>query len=173
MNNKDDLDVMKAFKSDKKKKQVEDLNFKIKVNNKVNRENRRFNKNNKKLFKFNNIQVKFFIVILIIIAGIMIYSNFSKPALVLRKFYKDINDHKYEDLYNLVITDMSKDEFINKLKSVYDGIEVSSAWISISINFDNDDDDDVNLRYITNLNTIAGKLTFSNRVNLIKINRKV
>ena len=101
----------------------------------------------------------------------MIYSNFSKPALVLRKFYKDINDHKYEDLYNLVITDMSKDEFINKLKSVYDGIEVSSAWISISINFDNDDD--VNLRYITNLNTIAGKLTFSNRVNLIKINRKV
>ena len=31
MNNKDDLDVMKAFKSDKKKKQVEDLNFKIKV----------------------------------------------------------------------------------------------------------------------------------------------
>lgn len=171
MNNKDDLDVMKAFKSDKKKKQVEDLNFKIKVNNKVNRENRRFNKNNKKLFKFNNIQVKFFIVILIIIAGIMIYSNFSKPALVLRKFYKDINDHKYEDLYNLVITDMSKDEFINKLKSVYDGIEVSSAWISISINFDNDDD--VNLRYITNLNTIAGKLTFSNRVNLIKINRKV
>ena len=32
MNNKDDLDVMKAFKSDKKKKQVEDLNFKIKVN---------------------------------------------------------------------------------------------------------------------------------------------
>lgn len=171
MNNKDDLDVMKAFKSDKKKKQVEDLNFKIKVNNKVNRENRRFNKNNKKLFKFNNIQVKFFIVILIIIAGIMIYSNFSKPALVLRKFYKDINDHKYEDLYNLVITDMSKDEFINKLKSVYDGIEISSAWISISINFDNDDD--VNLRYITNLNTIAGKLTFSNRVNLIKINRKV
>lgn len=171
MNNKDDLDVMKAFKSDKKKKKVEDLNFKIKVNNKVNRENRRFNKNNKKLFKFNNIQVKFFIVILIIIAGIMIYSNFSKPALVLRKFYKDINDHKYEDLYNLVITDMSKDEFINKLKSVYDGIEVSSAWISISINFDNDDD--VNLRYITNLNTIAGKLTFSNRVNLIKINRKV
>lgn len=171
MNNKDDLDVMKAFKSDKKKKQVEDLNFKIKVNNKVNRENRRFNKNNKKLFKFNNIQVKFFIVILIIIAGIMIYSNFSKPALVLRKFYKDINDHKYEDLYNLVITDMSKDEFINKLKSVYDGIEVFSAWISISINFDNDDD--VNLRYITNLNTIAGKLTFSNRVNLIKINRKV
>ena len=173
MNNKDDLDVMKAFKSDKKKKKVEDLNFKIKVNNKVNRENRSFNKNNKKLFKFNNIQVKFFIVILIIIAGIMIYSNFSKPALVLRKFYKDINDHKYEDLYNLVITDMSKDEFINKLKSVYDGIEVSSAWISISINFDNDDDDDVNLRYITNLNTIAGKLTFSNRVNLIKINRKV
>jgi peptidoglycan glycosyltransferase len=171
MNNKDDLDVMKAFKSDKKKKKVEDLNFKIKVNNKVNRENRSFNKNNKKLFKFNNIQVKFFIVILIIIAGIMIYSNFSKPALVLRKFYKDINDHKYEDLYNLVITDMSKDEFINKLKSVYDGIEVSSAWISISINFDNDDD--VNLRYITNLNTIAGKLTFSNRVNLIKINRKV
>ena len=168
MNNKDDLDVMKAFKSDKKKKKVEDLNFKIKVNNKVNRS---FNKNNKKLFKFNNIQVKFFIVILIIIAGIMIYSNFSKPALVLRKFYKDINDHKYEDLYNLVITDMSKDEFINKLKSVYDGIEVSSAWISISINFDNDDD--VNLRYITNLNTIAGKLTFSNRVNLIKINRKV
>ena len=171
MNNKDDLDVMKAFKSDKKKKKVEDLNFKIKVNNKVNRENRSFNKNKKKLFKFNNIQVKFFIVILIIIAGIMIYSNFSKPALVLRKFYKDINDHKYEDLYNLVITDMSKDEFINKLKSVYDGIEVSSAWISISINFDNDDD--VNLRYITNLNTIAGKLTFSNRVNLIKINRKV
>ena len=171
MNNKDDLDVMKAFKSDKKKKKVEDLNFKIKVNNKVNRENRSFNKNNKKLFKFNNIQVKFFIVILIIIAGIMIYSNFSKPALVLRKFYKDINDHKYEDLYNLVITDMSKDEFINKLKSVYDGIEVSSAWISIAINFDNDDD--VNLRYITNLNTIAGKLTFSNRVNLIKINRKV
>ena len=66
--------------------------------------------------------------------------------------------------------DMSKEEFTNKMKSVYDGMEVSSAWVTISINLKNSDV--VNLKYVTNLNTIAGKLTFSNKSTLVKVNGK-
>ena len=116
------------------------------------------------------IKVKIFAFLLVVAAIIMIYSNFSSPARVLRDFYRKVNDHKYGELYELVDTDMSKDEFTNKMKSVYDGMEVSSAWVTISINLKNSDI--VNLKYVTNLNTVAGKLTFSNKSTLIKVKGK-
>lgn len=116
------------------------------------------------------IKIKIFAFLLVVVAIIMIYSNFSSPARVIRAFYKNVNNHKYEELYNLVETDMSKEEFTNKMKSVYDGMEVSSAWVTISINLKNSDV--VNLKYVTNLNTIAGKLTFSNKSTLVKVNGK-
>ena len=115
------------------------------------------------------IKTKIFAFLLVVVA-IMIYSNFSSPARVIRAFYKNVNNHKYEELYNLVETDMSKEEFTNKMKSVYDGMEVSSAWVTISINLKNSDV--VNLKYVTNLNTVAGKLTFSNKSTLVKVNGK-
>lgn len=116
------------------------------------------------------IKTKMFAFLLVVVAIIMIYSNFSSPARVIRAFYKNVNNHKYEELYNLVETDMSKEEFTNKMKSVYDGMEVSSAWVTISINLKNSDV--VNLKYVINLNTVAGKLTFSNKSTLIKVNGK-
>ena len=116
------------------------------------------------------IKTKMFAFLLVVVAIIMIYSNFSSPARVIRAFYKNVNNHKYEELYNLVETDMSKEEFTNKMKSVYDGMEVSSAWVTISINLKNSDV--VNLNYVTNLNTVAGKLTFSNKSTLVKVNGK-
>ena len=116
------------------------------------------------------IKTKIFAFLLVVVAIIMIYSNFSSPARVIRAFYKNVNNHKYEELYNLVETDMSKEEFNNKMKSVYDGMEVSSAWVTISINLKNSDV--VNLKYVTNLNTVAGKLTFSNKSTLVKVNGK-
>lgn len=116
------------------------------------------------------IKIKIFAFLLVVVAIIMIYSNFSSPARVIRAFYKNVNNHKYEELYNLVETDMSKEEFMNKMKSVYDGMEVSSAWVTISINLKNSDV--VNLKYVTNLNTVAGKLTFSNKSTLVKVNGK-
>ena len=116
------------------------------------------------------IKTKMFAFLLVVVAIIMIYSNFSSQARVIRAFYKNVNNHKYEELYNLVETDMSKEEFTNKMKSVYDGMEVSSAWVTISINLKNSDV--VNLKYVTNLNTVAGKLTFSNKSTLVKVNGK-
>ena len=116
------------------------------------------------------IKTKMFAFLLVVVAIIMIYSNFSSPARVIRAFYKNVNNHKYEELYNLVETDMSKEEFTNKMKSVYDGMEVSSAWVTISINLKNSDV--VNLKYVINLNTVAGKLTFSNKSPLVKVNGK-
>ena len=116
------------------------------------------------------IKTKMFAFLLVVVAIIMIYSNFSSPARVIRAFYKNVNNHKYEELYNLVETDMSKEEFTNKMKSVYDGMEVSSAWVTISVNLKNSDV--VNLKYVTNLNTVAGKLTFSNKSTLVKVNGK-
>ena len=116
------------------------------------------------------IKTKIFAFLLVVVAIIMIYSNFSSPARVIRAFYKNVNNHKYEELYNLVEIDMSKEEFTNKMKSVYDGMEVSSAWVTISINLKNSDV--VNLKYVTNLNTVAGKLTFSNKSTLVKVNGK-
>ena len=141
-------------------------NRKSRQSNNVKRKSKQPKKNIAKI----GIKTKMFAFLLVVVAIIMIYSNFSSPARVIRAFYKNVNNHKYEELYNLVETDMSKEEFTNKMKSVYDGMEVSSAWVTISINLKNIDV--VNLKYVTNLNTIAGKLTFSNKSTLVKVNGK-
>ena len=141
-------------------------NRKSRQSNSVKRRSKQPKKNIAKI----GIKTKMFAFLLVVVAIIMIYSNFSSPARVIRAFYKNVNNHKYEELYNLVETDMSKEEFTNKMKSVYDGMEVSSAWVTISINLKNSDV--VNLKYVTNLNTVAGKLTFSNKSTLVKVNGK-
>ena len=141
-------------------------NRKSRQSNNVKRKVKQPKKNIAKI----GIKTKIFAFLLVVVAIIMIYSNFSSPARVIRAFYKNVNNHKYEELYNLVETDMSKEEFTNKMKSVYDGMEVSSAWVTISINLKNSDV--VNLKYVTNLNTVAGKLTFSNKSTLVKVNGK-
>lgn len=141
-------------------------NRKSRQSNNVKRRVKQSKKNIAKI----GIKTKMFAFLLVVVAIIMIYSNFSSPARVIRAFYKNVNNHKYEELYNLVETDMSKEEFTNKMKSVYDGMEVSSAWVTISINLKNSDV--VNLKYVTNLNTVAGKLTFSNKSTLVKVNGK-
>lgn len=141
-------------------------NRKFRQSNNVKRRVKQPKKNIAKI----GIKTKIFAFLLVVVAIIMIYSNFSSPARVIRAFYKNVNNHKYEELYNLVETDMSKEEFTNKMKSVYDGMEVSSAWVTISINLKNSDV--VNLKYVTNLNTVAGKLTFSNKSTLVKVNGK-
>ena len=141
-------------------------NRKSRQSNNVKRRAKQPKKNIAKI----GIKTKIFAFLLVVVAIIMIYSNFSSPARVIRAFYKNVNNHKYEELYNLVETDMSKEEFTNKMKSVYDGMEVSSAWVTISINLKNSDV--VNLKYVTNLNTVAGKLTFSNKSTLVKVNGK-
>nr|MBB1522225.1 penicillin-binding transpeptidase domain-containing protein [Clostridiales bacterium] len=141
-------------------------NRKSRQSNNVKRRVKQLKKNIAKI----GIKTKIFAFLLVVVAIIMIYSNFSSPARVIRAFYKNVNNHKYEELYNLVETDMSKEEFTNKMKSVYDGMEVSSAWVTISINLKNSDV--VNLKYVTNLNTVAGKLTFSNKSTLVKVNGK-
>ncbi len=141
-------------------------NRKSRQSNNVKRKVKQPKKNIAKI----GIKTKMFAFLLVVVAIIMIYSNFSSPARVIRAFYKNVNNHKYEELYNLVETDMSKEEFTNKMKSVYDGMEVSSAWVTISINLKNSDV--VNLKYVTNLNTVAGKLTFSNKSTLVKVNGK-
>lgn len=141
-------------------------NIKSRQSNNVKRRVKQPKKNIAKI----GIKTKIFAFLLVVVAIIMIYSNFSSPARVIRAFYKNVNNHKYEELYNLVETDMSKEEFTNKMKSVYDGMEVSSAWVTISINLKNSDV--VNLKYVTNLNTVAGKLTFSNKSTLVKVNGK-
>ena len=130
----------------KKNKKITDKDVKFKKNLKVNldensEENleKNLNDNEKKR------SIVFPVIILIVgfVLGAFLYTNKSDGANVINKYYDCLRNKEYEKMYDLVDTGLSKEEFINRVKNIYEGIEIQDIKISIIGN-----------TYITNQNTI-------------------
>lgn len=122
------------------------------------------------------------VVILImglIIGGFFLYQNktFSKndPNEVLLKYVEALSNKNYEKMYEYLTNEskklISKEDFISRNKNIYEGIEASNIKISVTkVNKINNDK--TQITYTTYMNTLAGKINFSNTVDFLKDENK-
>lgn len=130
------------------------------------------NKKKKKSSKFK-ILLFFILLIIICIACLLIYMNRTEASMSLKNYFDCLNNKDYEGMYEYVVTDMSKEEFVNRIKNIYEGIEAKDIKSTVITNFEAEDDKDViNITYNNSMNTIAGNANFVNTIRAKKIEEK-
>ena len=140
------------------------------------------------------------VFILIVIAAGTIFGYFyyndkkernNDPSEVLTNYYEALKNKNYEKMYSYLSEDSKEmiknelvtkennesgnnpayDYFLKRNKRIYEGIESDNIEISISqVNELNSDK--TQIKYQTTMNTGAGKISFSNTVNLLKAEDK-
>lgn len=78
-----------------------------------------------------NIILPFFILIVGFVLGAFFYTNKSDGANLINKYYNFLENKEYGKMYDLVDTDLSKEDFVNRVKNIYEGIEINDIKISI------------------------------------------
>lgn len=120
---------------------------------------------------------KLIIAVIVLILGFaigaFIYTNMTEPALALKEYFNDLNNKNYEAMYDLVKTDMTKDDFVSRIKNIYEGIEASDISITVAANTVNQkSNQDVNITYTNSMNSISGQITFTNTAKMINVGGK-
>lgn len=123
-----------------------------------------------------------FVTILIIglsIGGYFIHqynkSSKNNPKELIVEYFSYLSNKDYEKMYDYLTEDskstISKEDFVNRNKNIYNGIEASD--IKVDINQVNEiNNDKTQITYTTYMNTLAGKINFSNTVDFIKNKEK-
>lgn len=124
---------------------------------------------NKKIIIIGIIAV--LIIIIAIIAAIILFSDEKvKPEEIFNTYMSYINEQKYEEMYEMLSSSskdkVSKDDFITKNKNIYEGIDALD--IKIDVTEIEKENNDTKLIYNQEMYTSAGKVDFSNSVNLVK-----
>lgn len=128
------------------------------------------NKRNNK--KRRVILISCIIAALCILVGISSYAFINRPTPegVLAKYMSYINSKNYEKMYDLISEGskegISKEEFINRNKKIYEGIESKNLKVTIKNVIDHNGSKTVD--YDTSMETIAGHLNFNNKAILNK-----
>ena len=123
--------------------------------------------------------IKFIFVLLFIMilfaVGAFIYTNQTNEARLVRKYYNLLEQKKYDEMYDLVVTDLSKEEFVARNKNIYDGVQAKdiSCVITANSKVNTNTTEDVeqselysNVSYRFDMATIAGNITFNNTVKV-------
>ena len=96
--------------------------------------------------------------------------NKENPEDVLNTYIAYINDKNYDGMYELLSSSskssISKEDFITKNKNIYEGID--SLDIKIDIKETKKESKNIKILYNEQMYTSAGKVDFSNSVNLVK-----
>ena len=93
------------------------------------RENKKTNKKEKRMNLF-----PLFVLIIGFTIGVYFYINITEPSKVVRKYFSLLNEKKYDEMYDLVSTPYSREEFVNRIKNIYEGINASNISIAITSN---------------------------------------
>lgn len=116
------------------------------------------------------------IAIILILIGVMVFINSAKerPEDILKTYVALINEHKYEDMYNLISEDaklgISEEDFIKRNKNIYEGIDAEN--INIEILETKKENKVIKIEYNENIPTSAGNVKFSNTADVIKENKE-
>ena len=119
---------------------------------------------------------KFLIVILCILViagiaiGIIVYkTNQTEPSLCLKEYFEKLNNKEYDEMYDFVITNTSKEDFVKRIKNIYEGIEANNINTTVVTNIEDEDNSSIiNVTYNNSMDTIAGNMNFMNTVKLQK-----
>lgn len=122
------------------------------------------------------IGIIFVIIVLIIgiIAFFIINNSKVKPEDTLNSFISLINEHKYEEMYNLISesakSQITQENFITRNKNIYEGIDA----VNISIEIQNKEKEKgiTKITYKENMLTSAGDINFTNTAKLVKENKE-
>lgn len=110
------------------------------------------------------------IMVIIIVTVITLNLNKENPEDVLNTYITYINDKNYDGMYDLLSSSskssISKEDFITKNKNIYEGID--SLDIKIDIKETKKESKNIKILYNEQMYTSAGKVDFSNSVNLVK-----
>lgn len=116
--------------------------------------------------------IVFFCILVVvgIAAFIIIYNtNQTEPSITLKEYFKKLSNGEYEEMYDYVITDTSKEDFITRIKNIYEGIEAKNINTTVLTNVEDEDNSNiVNVTYNNSIDTIAGNINFMNTVKLQK-----
>ena len=110
------------------------------------------------------------VMVIIIVTVITLALNKENPEDVLNTYIAYINDKNYDGMYELLSSSskssISKEDFITKNKNIYEGID--SLDIKIDIKETKKESKNIKILYNEQMYTSAGKVDFSNSVNLVK-----
>ncbi len=123
--------------------------------------------------------------------GVYFYSNGTDQALTLKEYYRQLVNKEYEAMYDLVETDISKEDFITRIKNIYEGIEAKDISVTVAANTKNKDQDETDMlnssdnlnsdegendkskiTYTVSMDTIAGNIKFLNSIDMVKVDGK-
>lgn len=118
--------------------------------------------------------ILFFLILIVICGAILIgYTNRTEPSMCLKNYFDCLNNKDYEGMYDYVITDMSKEDFVNRVKNIYEGIEAKDIKATVITNFEAEEEKDtVSITYNNSMNTIAGNSNFVNTIKVRKVEEK-
>lgn len=112
-------------------------------------------------------------VMAIIIFIYLIYTNLTNQSRILKKYFYLLKNKKYYEMYDLVDTSYSKEDFVNRIKNIYEGIDAKNFEINIVANFlDKTNQKTSSVKYILKMDTIAGKIITQNDANFEENNGK-
>ncbi len=114
------------------------------------------------------------VVILTLIALIFVIGKNKEgnPEKVLRDYFSYANDKNYEAMYELIDNSViSKEEYINRNKNIYQGIELTDIKLSID-STEKVDNDNTKINYNMSMQTIAGEISFQNSATLTRKDNK-
>ena len=110
------------------------------------------------------------VMVIIIVTVITLNLNKENPEDVLNTYIAYINDKNYDGMYELLSSSskssISKEDFITKNKNIYEVID--SLDIKIDIKETKKESKNIKILYNEQMYTSAGKVDFSNSVNLVK-----
>ena len=116
--------------------------------------------------------VAIILVIIAVVIGIYFYiSNQPKnnPEDVVSTYAQYIVDQNYEEMYNLILENSkaqtSQEDYINRNKNIYEGIEIANFAINIT-SVEKGDNNTVKVSYNNSMDTMAGHVEFANSMTL-------
>ena len=108
------------------------------------------------------------VIILIITTTVLMLSNKKRPEDTLKDYFYKLSNKNYEEMYEMLSKNskesISKEDFINRNKNIYEGIEAENIEIEIK---------DINkekttINYNIKMDTTAGKIELENKINIVK-----
>lgn len=118
------------------------------------------------------------LIIALIVGGITVFvinKNKTKPENIWTQYISYINEQKYEEMYEMITEDtkaqITKEDFINRNKNIYDGIDMTDMQIEI-LSIEKENSKTAKISYNQKMNTDAGEIKFDNIVRLSKDKEK-
>ena len=114
------------------------------------------------------------VIIAIVTAVVLINNNAVKPEDIFNLYISKINDKKYDEMYSLISesskTEISQEDFVNRNKNIYEGIDAYD--IKVTISEVTKEKGIYKISYNEKMSTSAGIIEFSNTAKLIKENKE-